>query len=120
MSTGVIKGRKAIVAELQRRLMNRAPRYPDHDFLKPLPWVICADGFYMSVQAGFGCYCKPETSTGPWEEVEVGYPSGPARSLEPYESGGVYPHVSIQRVGAIISAHGGLMPQRDGFYGKKP
>ena len=37
--------------------------------------VKCADGFSMSVQAGKGSYCSPRDDSGPYDSVEVGFPS---------------------------------------------
>lgn len=46
-------------------------------------WIVCADGFKLSVIAGGGAYCSPhpgiddapEDYPGPYAAVEVGYPS---------------------------------------------
>ena len=37
--------------------------------------VVCADGFRMSVQANETAYCDPRDNTGPYTEVEVGFPN---------------------------------------------
>ena len=37
--------------------------------------VLCKDGFSMSVQAGERHYSSPRNNTGPWESVEIGFPS---------------------------------------------
>ena len=37
--------------------------------------IKCADGFTMSVQASRGNYCSPRNDSGPYDSVEVGFPS---------------------------------------------
>lgn len=40
------------------------------------PQITCKDGIHLSVQASDGHYCSPRRNgTGPYFEVEVGYPS---------------------------------------------
>jgi len=68
----------------------------------------------MSVQASSFCYCSPRNDVGPWEEVEVGYPSNPEPMLFEYaETPGrwtetVYPYTPVSLVAAIIEVHGGF------------
>lgn len=77
--------------------------------------VHCADGFSMSVQASQRAYCNPRSDTGPWSEVEVGYPSAYEHCLQPYaEDPGrptetVYGYVPNKLVRSIIEVHGGLV-----------
>ncbi len=80
---------------------------------RPIPRIHCADGFSMSVQAGESLYCSPRSDTGPWEEVEVGFPSQVEPLLFEYaEDRGqwtdtVYPYVPIALVASVIELHGG-------------
>ena len=75
----------------------------------------------MSVQAGPRNYCTPRDETGPWEEVEVGFPNRIEPLLWKYaEDPGewtdtVYAWVPIGLVAAVIELHGGMMKRR-----KKP
>jgi len=80
--------------------------------------VICADGFSMSVQASNGHYCSPRDNTGPWQMVEVGYPSERVESFMPYVDGNpegaewetVYGYVPVEIVVDAIVQHGGVAP----------
>lgn len=75
--------------------------------------LVCKDGFKMSVQTSLGNYCNPRNDTGPYIEVEVGYPSAKEETLMPYAddkdkpTNTVYAYVPIQVVLDIIKAHGG-------------
>ncbi len=90
--------------------------------------VVCADGFKMSVQAHYGAYCSPrpggspwggpaapESFTGPFYEVEVGYPSAREELLMPHcedpekPTDTVYGYVPVQVVRDVIAAHGGMV-----------
>lgn len=77
--------------------------------------VRCADGFNMSVQASQYNYCSPRNNTGPWDSVEVGFPSAYEFCLMPYaEEPGrptetIYGYVPNKLVRSIIDAHGGLV-----------
>lgn len=78
--------------------------------------IVCADGFNMSVQVGSGMYCAPREETGPWYQVEVGYPSDRVEALmdwaeepdKPTET--VYGYVPIEVVAQVIADHGGFKP----------
>lgn len=77
--------------------------------------VRCADGFSMSVQASQYNYCNPRSNTGPWESVEVGFPSAYEHCLQPYAedpgrpSETVYGWVPNKLVRSIVEVHGGLV-----------
>lgn len=80
-----------------------------------MPWIICADGFTMSVQASAIHYCTPKDNVGPYTAFEVGYPSQNEPLLHPYgyqlEDGGwdnVFAWVPATVVDAIIAKHGGV------------
>jgi hypothetical protein len=72
--------------------------------------ITCADGFDMSVQASKGHYCAPRTDTGPYQEVEIGYPSAPVAEFAQYQDGDddIYGYVPVEIVNAVIAAHGGI------------
>ena len=77
--------------------------------------VHCADGFNMSVQASTYNYCTPKNNTGPWDSVEVGFPSAYEFCLMPYAeepeqpTESVYGYVPNILVRSVIEAHGGLV-----------
>jgi len=78
--------------------------------------LTCADGFHMSVQASRGHYCSPRGNDGPWQKVEIGFPSDRVEEFMPYIDGdentdplqAVYGYVPVEIVDAVIAAHGGL------------
>jgi len=93
---------------------------------KPKSHIVCADGFKVSVIAGWGAYCYPRPDLGetgppcdyegPYFEVEVGFPTErpePWEEWEDYQDGSgdpvksVYGYVPIAVVEALIEAHGG-------------
>ena len=78
------------------------------------PRIICTDGATLSVQASRHHYCSPRNDTGPYELVEVGFPSiAPTGKLldycedpdKPTET--VYPYTPIEVVHEYIHDHGG-------------
>lgn len=85
------------------------------DYSFPLAKRIeCEDGFSLSVQASHGAYCSPRTNLGPWDQVEVGFPSDVPDEImnyaeqpeKPTET--VYGYVPIELVETLIAAHGGM------------
>ena len=85
------------------------------DYSFPLAKRIeCEDGFSLSVQASHGAYCSPRTNLGPWDQVEVGFPSDVPTEImhyaeqpeKPTET--VYGYVPIELVETLIAAHGGM------------
>ena len=77
--------------------------------------VVCADGFSMSVQASRGSYCNPRNDTGPYDSVEVGYPSSKCGWLHQYAEDPakptqtVYGWVPADTVIKCIDSHGGMV-----------
>jgi len=78
--------------------------------------VLCADGFRVSTQASNGHYCEPREDTGPWSQVELGFPSAdPGEVIRAYAedpaqpTDTVYPYVPIELVEALIAQHGGIV-----------
>jgi hypothetical protein len=87
----------------------------------PRPEIQCADGFTISVQAHAGAYCFPRPGSnaprefsGPFTEVECGFPNGPVPELAEWKDGdgedtdSVYGYVPISAVLALIEKHGGV------------
>lgn len=81
--------------------------------MKPRKPVTCKDGFVMSVQASEYHYCNPKNASGPWTQVEVGFPSEKEDALMPYcedvsrPTDTVYAYVPVHIVLAIAEKHGG-------------
>lgn len=82
--------------------------------LKP---IYCADGSSISVQASREHRCFPRTDFGPYERVEVGFPSvNPPESWAEYCLGdfekkpldAVYTQIPIELVAQFIDMHGGI------------
>lgn len=77
--------------------------------------VRCEDGFSMSVQASSRNYCSPRDDQGPYDSVEVGYPSSFDIYLHEYAedpgnpTGTVYGWVPADTVVMCIDAHGGMV-----------
>ena len=91
-------------------------RFGGYGFKGLANWITCADGTTLSVQASHTHYCAPRTDTGPYFEVEVGYPSvAPPDSWREFFDGdwdkgptdSVYGYVPIELVREFIEAHGG-------------
>ena len=76
--------------------------------------VCCLDGFHMSVQASETHYCEPRDNIGPYDSVEIGYPSMYDINLikhaedpdAPTET--VYGWVPGYVVRMVIDSHGGM------------
>jgi hypothetical protein len=89
----------------------------DAKFGKRYIRVECADGFSMSVQAGIATYSTPRTPTGPYSQVEVGFPTYDEYLLKPYFEGnanddmtkGVYAYVPVWIVTNVLAKHGGMV-----------
>jgi len=80
---------------------------------KAFPRIVCNDGFTLSVQARAFSYCTPRSDTGPWTEVEVGFPSEVEDLLLPFAEDSssptetVYGWVPVELVEQVIVKHGG-------------
>ena len=81
---------------------------------RPVGRIICKDGFSMSVQAGDTLYCSPRSNQGPWDEVEVGFPSHEDKDLLQYAErpnhpvDTVYAYVPVALVESVMEKHGGF------------
>ena len=85
------------------------------------PYVICNDGFKMSVQVGQTLYSSPRDVADEYVEAEIGFPSIPepliVKYAEDWEVEGdddsrlcatVYPYVPVELIDKVISKHGGI------------
>ena len=78
------------------------------------PYVICKDGFKMSVQAGQSLYSTPRDVADHYEDAEVGYPSKEEHLLTNYAEDGedpcgtVYGYVPCSIIDKVIEKHGGI------------
>ena len=78
--------------------------------------VVCADGFFMSVQAHDGAYCEPRLDAQrKYTLVEVGYPSEEEPLIMPWcendhqPTNTVYGYVPVDVVTNVIVKHGGMV-----------
>ena len=78
------------------------------------PYVICKDGFKMSVQAGQSLYSEPRDVVDNYEEAEIGYPSEEESLITSYAEDGdnlcdtVYGYVPCSIIDEVIEKHGGI------------
>lgn len=78
------------------------------------PRVRCADGFTVSVQAGYGLRSLPGDDAVFYTHVELGYPSEVEEDLLLYEEDEehpddtVYNYVPVTLVDEVFEAHGGI------------
>ena len=87
----------------------------DYVLWEAAPWIECADGFRMSVQAGEFAYCEPRINKALYySRVEVGFPSEvEPLMLEWAESpekptDTVYGWIPVEVVNQVIEKHGGI------------
>lgn len=85
-------------------------------FQKVRPRMKCADGYEVSVQAGFYLYSEPRTDeAGEYTKVELGFPNMVDPELEEYAEewddplGTVYGWVPVELVNKLIEKHGGIV-----------
>ena len=78
------------------------------------PYVVCKDGFEMSVQAGQSLYSEPRDVVDSYVEAEVGFPSTEESLLTSYAEdeenlcGTVYGYVPCSIIDEVIEKHGGI------------
>ncbi len=78
------------------------------------PYVVCKDGFKMSVQAGQTLYSTPKDVADSYEDAEVGYPSTEESLLTSYAEDSenlcdtVYGYVPCSVIDEVIKKHGGI------------
>jgi hypothetical protein len=99
----------------EKYLMNRKADYEGSfgAFLSIVPKIRCKDGFKVSVQASAYHYCIPRDSEGPWEAVELGFPTEQIPELSQYAESEdhtetVFTQVPIEELLAVLDSHGGI------------
>ena len=80
------------------------------------PWVECADGFTVSVQASEFHYCSPRVNGAEvYESVELGYPNREDPLIIDYAeepdspTDTVYGYVPVHIVCELVEKHGGII-----------
>lgn len=79
------------------------------------PRVKCADGFTVSVQAGYGIRSHPQADADEYTAVELGYPSQSDEEIIPYAEDAdspcetVYNFVPVEIVDKMFEKHGGIV-----------
>lgn len=80
------------------------------------PRVRCADGYTVSVQAGYGIYSVPRCDADAYTAVELGYPSQVDEIILPFGENEKYPEkssvfgcVPVEIVDRLLDAHGGII-----------
>lgn len=102
------------VDEIQALLDPEPRRAAGGRMLNNIPRIACVDGFSLSVQASSFNYCEPRDNYGPWDEVEVGFPSEREEKLMSFAESPekptdtVYVNVPIELVAEVIDDHGGI------------
>ena len=88
---------------------------------KTRDYVVCADGFTMSVQASENHYCSPRADGAEviYGRVEIGFPSEHEPEFDEYVeqledatinwTGSVYGGVPADIVALVIAKHGGMV-----------
>ena len=78
--------------------------------------IVCADGAWVSVQAGQHAYCTPRDDRGPYTHIEAGFPSvDPPASWRAYAEDldnltqTVYGYMPYDCVDEFIAVHGGMV-----------
>lgn len=88
--------------------------YGRYEYRKIAPRMVCRDGFTMSVQASDRHLCSPRKRVGPYDAVEVCFPSAEEPLLLPYAEDAaayadtIYGKVPVAVVSTVIEKHGGL------------
>ena len=103
----------AYLTERIKRLRKLEHQHGGRTFYSLVPWIECADGLRMSVQASETHYCSPRDNGGPWVEFEVGYPTQKVDALMPFAENSeaptdtVYAFVPGHIIEQVIKEHGG-------------
>ena len=81
----------------------------EYSFLKVRPWIVCNDGFNVSIQASSSHYCSPRDDYGPYYTVEAGYASEEVPEWDDYYDGDIiYGNVPVELIEVVLYQHGGI------------
>jgi hypothetical protein len=76
--------------------------------------IVCNSGLSFSAQAGKLTYCEPRSDRGPWQSVEIGYPSEEIPEFMPYVEDAdhpldtVYGNVPVSVVNRVLENNDGI------------
>ncbi len=73
------------------------------------PRVVCADGYNVSIQAGYGIYSSPRADADAYSAVELGFASHDEPELAACKEGTIYPYVPVELVDKVLTKHGGIV-----------
>ena len=79
--------------------------------------IICKDGFNVSVQASKTHYCSPRDNNGPYDAVELGFPSRTmGKAFNEYKDDSrsrqtdtVFAYVPVYLIEELLAKHGGII-----------
>lgn len=83
------------------------------------PMIVCASGLRLSAQANEYTYCVPRENQGPYESVEMGYPSREIERALPWAeepsspTETVYGRVPIGLLAQVVAENGGRAPGQE-------
>lgn len=89
--------------------------YPYH------PRIFCKDGFNFSAQANRIAYCEPRDDKGPWQSVEILFPSEKDHLILAWADDPesptrtVYNYVPLDIVDDLVEKHGGIDPSQTSY-----
>lgn len=96
------------------RKITESPSGPEYT-RQMVPYVVCKDGFTLSVQASYTHYCSPrEVDADFYDEFEIGFPSEEEHLLMPFceneeqPTQTVYGFVPVKVVDRVLAKHGGI------------
>jgi hypothetical protein len=109
------------VQEIEAELLNRLDankRRSDNpilaEHLEQVPPIKTQGGLSFSMQASAFHYCSPRNSNGPYDAVELGFPSERVEAFMPYVEDAsaptetVYGWVPVSIIAQVIADHGGF------------
>ena len=85
------------------------------DLMYIRPRVKCADGYTVSIQAGYGLYSTPRIFADFYTKVELGYPSAVDEDLLEYAESEnapldtIYAFVPVALIEKVLERHGGII-----------
>ncbi len=107
---------KLTTKEIQRYIQGKPINVYGSVVRSPAPYIVCQDGFKVSVQAGEYLYSEPRQDfAGYYWKAEIGFPSHePPEYIREYAEDDsdycntVYPYTPIGHIVRMINEHGGI------------